>query len=903
MAHRNSSQVVLAWLPEDLVKQRGDTASLVEMELREAEGLHGQDAPTSHGSSDELHGESVASDRLCVFAPEPPAISHTLGDIYSVKVVPPTVSNWYGSLLVSLNGGESLPPLYFHDDESRSTLLGMHRSTKGDLKPPSSTPSAGSSSSISLPSASSPSGHSGTVGHSSPPAATWGGDELVQQLRKYSLVHRSVHDHSVFLINPQPQDLEAHSTQVFADDAIDPPQQPGDGDWSQHYFPDDPFAPTYPMSGLAGGASRPQTRPDEGDALASWTKATRMSLLTTFSHVTRSARDASRQLMEHPVVTNAQQQYQRRLAERRPTAAQSYANAGPLGPFGRHSTTATGAVDDMAERAGVAEYDSARVYLAKWARLVAEEGERSRRREEKAQEGKEPSGGQHSQVEHSGLGVFELLDYPDGDPHEYRDYRAIARSEWASWAAAGVDGRPTMSFDQVKGHICKRGLAVETRRAAWPILLGVDNWRATTAERTKDQAQRREAWTKLRAAWVAPDDGNGKSSEDAELTTMTAAFSQREDIQEQRHRIKVDCLRTDRKMPYFTNRNSNGASAPAGTSNGNAKTSEGQASHGESSNLHTAALAEILLTYSIYDALFYSGEASIREQSSVCCELSPLQLARMATGKSVRDSDLGGYVQGMSDLCSVLYVVCEADACETFWCFVALMKRMRPNFLSSQVGMKSELLHLQTLVRLCDRGLYDHLDRTGSLNLFFCFRWLLVRFKRECDLEGVQRIWECGFALEAAERDKTSEPEDVDAPSDVEPTSSTAAAPAPSPATTLAHTNHFHLFVCLALLTSHRSVVIDHLRAFDEILQYFQGLGLGTSSASTATTHGGASAASRVDAATETTAGTGDASAADVETSIRQAILLVRAVADKVSEEASGGAEGDFRDVADLVRP
>ena len=29
-----------------------------------------------------------------------------------------------------------------------------------------------------------------------------------------------------------------------------------------------------------------------------------------------------------------------------------------------------------------------------------------------------------------------------------------------------------------------------------------------------------------------------------------------------------------------------------------------------------------------------------------------------------------------------------------------------------------------------------------SLNLFFCFRWLLVLFKREFTFEKIQRLWE-----------------------------------------------------------------------------------------------------------------------------------------------------------------
>lgn len=43
--------------------------------------------------------------------------------------------------------------------------------------------------------------------------------------------------------------------------------------------------------------------------------------------------------------------------------------------------------------------------------------------------------------------------------------------------------------------------------------------------------------------------------------------------------------------------------------------------------------------------------------------------------------------------------------------------------------MKMQLLLLQRLIAVMDPALYAHFERTDSLNLFFCFRWLLVCFK------------------------------------------------------------------------------------------------------------------------------------------------------------------------------
>ena len=56
--------------------------------------------------------------------------------------------------------------------------------------------------------------------------------------------------------------------------------------------------------------------------------------------------------------------------------------------------------------------------------------------------------------------------------------------------------------------------------------------------------------------------------------------------------------------------------------------------------------------------------------------------------------------------------------------------------------MKRQLSTLQQLISVMDPELHAHLDRTGSLNLFFCFRWILIAFKREFKFNDVIRLWE-----------------------------------------------------------------------------------------------------------------------------------------------------------------
>lgn len=76
---------------------------------------------------------------------------------------------------------------------------------------------------------------------------------------------------------------------------------------------------------------------------------------------------------------------------------------------------------------------------------------------------------------------------------------------------------------------------------------------------------------------------------------------------------------------------------------------------------------------------------------------------------------------------------------------------------------------------------YVHAEKTDGLNLFFCFRWILIAFKREFPFDDVLRLWEVLW--------------------------------------TDRYSVHFVLFVALAVLESHRDVILRYLVEFDEILK------------------------------------------------------------------------------------
>ncbi|CAH2070218.1 unnamed protein product [Thlaspi arvense] len=144
-----------------------------------------------------------------------------------------------------------------------------------------------------------------------------------------------------------------------------------------------------------------------------------------------------------------------------------------------------------------------------------------------------------------------------------------------------------------------------------------------------------------------------------------------------------------------------------------------------------------------------------------------------------------GYCQGMSDYLSpILFVM--GDESESFWCFVALMERLGPNFNRDQNGMHTQLFALSKLVELLDSPLHNYFKQNDCLNYFFCFRWILIQFKREFEYEKTMQLWEVLW--------------------------------------TQYLTEHLHLYVCVAILKRCRSKIMGEQMDFDTLLKFINEL-------------------------------------------------------------------------------
>ncbi|KAL9260043.1 TBC1 domain family member 15-like protein [Drosera capensis] len=144
-----------------------------------------------------------------------------------------------------------------------------------------------------------------------------------------------------------------------------------------------------------------------------------------------------------------------------------------------------------------------------------------------------------------------------------------------------------------------------------------------------------------------------------------------------------------------------------------------------------------------------------------------------------------GYCQGMSDFLSPIVYVTR-DEPEAFWCFAALMERLGPNFNRDQSGMHSQLFAISKLVEILDSPLHNYFKQNDCLNYFFCFRWILIQFKRELKYEETMRMWEVLWTHHLSE--------------------------------------HLHLYVCVAILKRYRRKIMGEQMDFDTLLKFINEL-------------------------------------------------------------------------------
>ncbi|KAI1765926.1 GTPase-activating protein GYP7 [Hypoxylon sp. FL1150] len=351
----------------------------------------------------------------------------------------------------------------------------------------------------------------------------WGGDEVLRWLKRYVKVERSGAEPNIYLVEPTVEDSEAFSGKLTSSTAT----SIGRRDSSQGI--------SAKRRSAGASAAGPSGENDGGmDPVMKFVKETGWNLLEKFSKVTTFTRRTAQDIIDNPRVPP---QVKRLMRNPEVQTLQD-------------------------------EFDSARIYLARWAMGIAEQSERDRNQ-------RIWTARDVMELEDTDVGEFELLETSSLSLEERR--KVVTLKEWNSYFDPRT-GRLAVTIDEVKERVFHGGLDPDdgVRKEAWLFLLGVYDWYSTTEERKAQAASLRDEYVKLKAAWWE------------RLVDLGGEGDEGEWWREQRARIEKDVHRTDRTVPIFAGEDlphpdPDSPFAEAGT------------------NVHMEQLKDMLLTYNEYN--------------------------------------------------------------------------------------------------------------------------------------------------------------------------------------------------------------------------------------------------------------------------------------------------------------
>lgn len=381
------------------------------------------------------------------------------------------------------------------------------------------------------------------------------------------------------------------------------------------------------------------------------------------------------------------------------------------------------------------DFDSARIYLAKWALGVKEEADRYQLNNQ--------LNDTYRKLLKKDLG-FDITADTIFTPLEIN--KALERSfpltktKWDSFFDS--QGRLCITVNEIKDYIFHGGVnTMELRKEVWLFLLDVYPWDSSKDERDQILATLTETYQEYKNKWmfrVTSFDDMEEMGKEEEYWT------------DQVFRIEKDVLRNDRNLPlyHFNTVDGKPDKSTEALNEDNSNPDKEDSENWSINNPHLLKLRDILKTYNVFN-------------------------------------DNLGYVQGMCDLLSPIYYVYQ-DEVLAFWCFVKFMDRMERNFLRDQSGIRDQMLTLSELTTMMLPQLSEHLQKCDSSNLFFCFRMLLVWFKREFPFKDVCSIWEIFW--------------------------------------TDYYSSQFQIFFMLAILQKNSQPIIQNLNQFDQVIKFFNDL-------------------------------------------------------------------------------
>ncbi len=309
----------------------------------------------------------------------------------------------------------------------------------------------------------------------------WGGDEVLRWLKSFVTVERSGADPSVYLLDPTAQDREGFG-QISNNG-----KRPGSSSASKS-------AEKAIGAGIGAAGASPSFDRDGGmDPVTKALKEARWSFLEKLSQVTNFTRRTANDVLDNPKMPP-----QVRRLMRNPE------------------------VQTLQD-----EFDSARLYLARWAMGIAEQSEKDKK--QRIWTAKDML-----EMEDSAVGEFEILDVEASNLSLHDRRKPVTLEEWHGFFDSRT-GRLQITSEEVKERIFHGGLDSNdgVRKEAWLFLLGVFDWDSTSEQRHSITAHRRDEYFKLKGAWwerLVDAGGSGEEGEwwrdqKAQIGTPICPFS------------------------------------------------------------------------------------------------------------------------------------------------------------------------------------------------------------------------------------------------------------------------------------------------------------------------------------------------------------------------------------------
>ncbi|KAK2782089.1 GTPase activating protein [Onygenales sp. PD_12] len=335
----------------------------------------------------------------------------------------------------------------------------------------------------------------------------WGGDEVLRWLKRYVTVERSGADPSAYLIDPSEEDKTSFGQPL-----------------------------TVHRASAAKGSGQSSQKDGEMDPITRVLKETRWKVLEQLSKITTFTRRTAQDIADNPRVP-----LQVRRLMRNPE------------------------IQTLQD-----EFDSARLYLARWAMGIAEQSERERNQ-------RIWTARDMMEMEDSSVGEFEILNMEAANLSLADKRKPVTMEEWNGWFDSAT-GRLQITTDEAKERIFHGGLNLNdgVRKEAWLFLLGVYSWDSSSDERKAIMSSKRDEYIRLKGAW---------------WERLVEGVSSAEDLEwwkEQKARIEKDVHRTDRTIPLF-----------AGEDIPHPDPDSPYAETG--TNVHMEQMKDMLLTYNEYN--------------------------------------------------------------------------------------------------------------------------------------------------------------------------------------------------------------------------------------------------------------------------------------------------------------